>query len=531
MLQRRSTLLFLIIALMAVNIHAAEKRQFRAAWIASVANIDWPREGCTSPEEQQKHMIEILDSLKALNFNAVVFQIRPTADALYDSPIEPWSKWLTGNQGVAPEPYYDPLKFVVGEAHRRQIDVHVWLNPYRVVLKAEHIDSLAPDHIYNRRPELFVRYGTQYYFNPGLDETRAYLNSVVADVVARYDIDAIHFDDYFYPYRIAGKEFPDHETFKNNPRGFKSIDDWRRNNVDLVIQELSHTIHSRKPWVEFGISPFGVWRNDNRDPNGSRTLAGQTNYDDLYADVRLWLREGWIDYVVPQLYWEIGKAVADYNVLARWWVDNSFGHNLYIGISSSNIGVVRAHAWHRPNELCRQMRINARYPDISGEAFFSCKTLLRNPQGLCDSLAQTFYRYPAIQPVNNNIKGGASLPPTELKVEQWGSRSYLVWNPVEDYGGYKVRQYVVYMFSAFDPIDINNTAAIVAQTDDTCIDLSTIDTRGLEQVTFVVTTVNRYHHESAPTSKVSFDFSTKSQTLQPRFAVPEPELKSMEINN
>ena len=500
-------LLLPIVLLLTSNIFASGKRQFRGAWIATVANIDWPREGCTDPSEQQQHLIQILDSLKSLNFNAVVFQIRPTADALYDSSIEPWSKWLTGKQGVEPDPYYDPLNFMIHEAHRRQIDVHVWLNPYRVVLRAEDIDSLAPNHIYNRRPELFVRYGKQFYFNPGLDQTREYLNRVVADVVSRYDIDAIHFDDYFYPYRISGQEFPDHDTFAQNPRGFKDINDWRRNNVDLVIQELSHTIHSRKPWVEFGISPFGVWRNDNRDPNGSRTMAGQTNYDDLYADIRLWLRNGWIDYVVPQLYWEIGKSVADYNVLSRWWVDNSFGHNLYIGISSSNVGTLRAAAWHRPNELCRQMRINAHYPDIAGEVFFSSKTLLNNTQGLCDSLSNTFYHTPALQPINSNIRGGASAAPQQLRVELWGQRNYLVWNPVEDYGGYAVRQYVVYMFSSFDPINIDNTSAIVAQTDDTCLDLFNIDTHGLEHVTFVVTTVNRYHHESLPTATVSHTFA------------------------
>lgn len=475
---------------------AERKREMRAAWIATVANIDWPRQGCVDPKAQQVHLVEILDSLKMLKFNAIVFQIRPTADALYDSEIEPWSKWLSGCQGVCPEPYYDPLEFVIGEAHRRQIDVHVWLNPYRVVLKEEDIDSLASNHIYKRRPEWFVKYGKQYYFNPGLDETRGYLNRVVADVVARYDVDAVHFDDYFYPYRIAGLEFPDRGTFEKYPRGFRDIDSWRRNNVDMIIQELAHTIHSRKPWVEFGVSPFGVWRNDNKDPNGSRTLAGQTNYDDLYADVRLWLRKGWIDYVVPQLYWEIGKAVADYLVLSRWWVDNSYGRNLYIGISSSNIGAIRPAAWHRPNELCRQMRVNRHYEEIGGEAFFSCKTLLANPQGLCDSLMRTFYRYPALTPVNSSIRGGASADPDSVRVEMWGKRPYLVWNPVTDFGGYQVRQYVVYMFSAFDTVDIGNPAAIVAQTDDTCIDLTRIDTRGLEEVVFVVTSVNRYHHES-----------------------------------
>lgn len=480
-----------------IAVAAPKKHEMRAAWIATVANIDWPAKDCFEPEEQQAHMIQILDSLTSLNFNAIVFQIRPTADAFYNSSLEPWSHYLTGMQGVSPEPFYDPLAFVIHEAHKRMIDVHVWLNPYRVVLNETDIDSLAPEHIYLRNPELFVKYGAKYYFNPGLDETRSFLNKVVADIVARYDIDAIHFDDYFYPYRIAGCEFPDSDTFRKYPRGYKNIGDWRRNNVNMVIRELSTTIKSRKPWVEFGISPFGVWRNIDKDAKGSRTRAGQTNYDDLYADVRLWLKEGWIDYVVPQLYWEIGKPVADYTVLAEWWSNNSFGRNLYIGLSSSNLGILRAQAWHKPNELCRQIRYNEKFDEISGEVFFSCNTLLKNPQGLCDSLTTRHYKYPALIPVNDNLQGGASAAPDSVRVERIGKRDYLLWNEVSDYGGYQIDYYVVYMFSAADAVNINNPAAIVARTDDTCIDLTQIDTKGLTDVTFVVTSVNRFHRESS----------------------------------
>ena len=186
-------------------------------------------------------MIEILDSLESLNFNAIIFQIRPTADALYQSDLEPWSLFLTGKQGVAPKPFYDPLEFTITEAHKRQIEVHVWLNPYRV-LNVDKLSLLSKNHLYHKKTELFVKYGKQYYFNPGLDATREFLNKVVADIVARYDIDAIHFDDYFYPYRVAGEEFPDNKTFAQYPRGFKNKDDWRRNNVNLIIQELNKTI-------------------------------------------------------------------------------------------------------------------------------------------------------------------------------------------------------------------------------------------------------------------------------------------------
>ena len=233
---------------MMYDLSAQNKHEMRAAWVATVANIDWPKRGCFDTDSQKMQMIEILDSLKALNFNAIVFQIRPTADALYQSDLEPWSLFLTGKQGVAPAPFYDPLAFTIAEAHRRQIEVHVWLNPYRV-LNVDNLSLLSENHLYNKKPELFVKYGKQYYFNPGLDKTRKFLNKVVADVVTRYDVDAIHFDDYFYPYRVVGEEFPDDQTFEQYPRGFKNKDDWRRNNVNLIIQELNKTIKKIKNFI------------------------------------------------------------------------------------------------------------------------------------------------------------------------------------------------------------------------------------------------------------------------------------------
>ena len=483
-----------------INLSAQHKHEMRAAWVATVANIDWPQKGCFDTDSQKMQMIEILDSLKSLNFNAIVFQIRPTSDAFYESDLEPWSLFLTGKQGVAPEPYYDPLKFTITEAHRRQIEVHVWLNPYRVLNSAD-LKKLSYNHLYYRKPELFVKYGNQYYFNPGLDETRHHLNKVVADIVTRYDIDAVHFDDYFYPYRVPNEEFPDEITFKCFPRGFVNKDDWRRNNVNLIIQELNATIKSIKPWVEFGISPFGVWRNAEQDINGSATQAGCTNYDDLYADVRLWLREGWIDYVVPQLYWEIGKKVADYEVLVDWWSKNSFGRNLYIGLSASNLGQGKVEAWHRPNELCRQLAMNKDYPATSGAVFFSCKGLLRNKQGLCDSLQQTYYKYPALNPENNNLKGFSSAAPRNLRIEEGKLR----WDEVIDEGGYQVAYYVVYMFDAsLGEINIDESSNILMKTDATEVDLSQIDNGGLKRVTFVVTTVNRFRQESAVVDKVTY---------------------------
>ncbi|MGM9795701.1 MAG: glycoside hydrolase family 10 protein [Candidatus Aphodosoma sp.] len=470
------------------------KVEFRAAWIATVANIDWPLAGCIDTDMQQKHMIQLLDSLQKLNFNAVIFQIRPTADAFYQSDLEPWSRFLTGKQGQEPDPYYDPLAFVIHEAHKRFIDVHVWLNPYRL-LNADDLNLLSPNHIYYKHPELFVKYGNQYYFNPCLPETRSFLYSVVSDIVSRYDVDAVHFDDYFYPYRIVGKEFPDAQYFQNSSN-FDNIGDWRRNNVNIVIKELSDTIKKIKPWVEFGISPFGVWRNYNVDPNGSKTTAGQTNYDDLYADVLLWLKNGWIDYVVPQLYWEIGKKAADYRILAKWWNDNCFGKNLYIGLSSSNLNTAKPNAWNVPNEICRQLTLNDSIKNISGEVYFSCKTLLENRQGLCDSISNTYYHNVALLPACNFPQSKPAQEPRNIRVEKIESRHYIMWDEPEDADPGQNSYYVVYMFEDDDRIDISTPAKILFKTRENCVDLSTINSKS-RSLRFVITAVNRYHRESS----------------------------------
>ena len=289
----------------------------RAVWIATIANIDWPSSATLSSGQQQKEFIELLDLCKIYNMNTVVFQIRPASDAFYASAFEPWSQWLTGKQGNRPDPYYDPLRFATTECHKRGIDLHVWINPYRAVSDV-NVNRTSPQHISNIHPEWFITYGKTKLFDPGLPQTREYVTKVVCDIVRRYDIDAIHMDDYFYPYRISGVEFPDDQSFIDYPRGFKASEreEWRRHNVDLIIQQLHDSIKAIKPWVEFGISPFGIWRNASKDPAGSNTKAGQTNYDDLYADILKWEKNQWIDYVTPQVYWEIGKETADYKIIA-----------------------------------------------------------------------------------------------------------------------------------------------------------------------------------------------------------------------
>ena len=386
-----------ILSAVAVSTLSAEGGpiSFRGAWIATVANIDWPSpEAVGDTQKQQEEMVWILDSLESVGINAIIFQVRPTSDALYQSELEPISHWLTGTQGTwgEQEPW-DPLAWTIEQAHERNMEVHVWLNPYRVNLAKTDTSILAPDHIMRQHPEWFWCYAKQWYFDPGLDITCDWICTVVSDIVDRYDIQAIHMDDYFYPYPAGGKPLPDTKTFEQYPRGFTDIRDWRRANVNRAIEEISRAIHECKPEVQFGISPFGVWRNASVDSTGSATQAGITNYDDLYADIRLWIQKGWIDYVLPQLYWEIGKKVADYEILAHWWANEVKGTKcqLYIGMAPYRLeGASPKTAWGQGNEIGRQMRLNRTIEEISGECFYSTRPLLRNPRHVCDTIREIY---------------------------------------------------------------------------------------------------------------------------------------------
>ena len=361
---------------------------FRGAWIATVANIDWPTEETVGNDSlQQAEMVFLLDSLESLGINAIIFQVRPTADALYKSEYEPVSHWLTGTQGGALE--WDPLEWTINEAHKRKMEVHVWLNPYRVNLAKTDTSMICADHVWRKHREWFWEYNKQWYFDPGLDVTRDWICTIVQDIVMRYDIQAIHMDDYFYPYPQGGKPIPDAKTFAKYPRGFTDIAAWRRNNVNLAIQDIHRTIQECNKNVQFGISPFGVWRNASVDSTGSATTAGITNYDDLYADIRLWIQKGWIDYVLPQLYWEIGKKAADYEILTHWWANEVRGTNcrLYIGMAPYKLeGASSKTPWGVGNEISRQMHLNRTIPEITGECFYSTRPLLRNPRHVCDTI-------------------------------------------------------------------------------------------------------------------------------------------------
>jgi uncharacterized lipoprotein YddW (UPF0748 family) len=389
--------------------------EFRGVWIASVENIDWPSKKGLSVNAQQAEFIHVLDMHQQNGMNAVIVQIRPAADAFYPSQYEPWSEYLTGKQGLPPTPYYDPLQFMIEETHKRGMEFHAWLNPYRAVFRIA-TSSISPTHITKLHPEWFVNYANQKIFNPGLPEVREHVTRVVKDIVSRYDIDGLHMDDYFYPYPDSkGTEFPDKKAFEKYGNGMKKAD-WRRANCDSIIKMMHEIILNTKPEVRFGISPFGVWRNKSQDPQGSNTKGGVSNYDDLYADILLWLKQGWIDYVTPQLYWERGHKLCNYDTLLDWWNNHAFGKHIYIGH-----GIYRANsnaAWKSKDELPNQIKKLREYTTTQGSVYFSSKNFETNPNGWCDSLRNNYYATPALPPAMPWISTIKPTPPSLEKLNE-----------------------------------------------------------------------------------------------------------------
>ena len=394
MLQKIVSLYFLFFYLSPYT-QAQARPEFRGVWVATVDNIDWPGKGSFNTDSQKVEFIRLLDMHQRNGLNAMVVQIRPCTDAFYPSQYEPWSQWLTGVQGKPPSPYYDPLQFMIDETHKRKMVFHAWMNPYRAVFNINET-VVAPTHITRLHPEWFITYGDKKYFDPGNKAAQQYVTAVVTDVVSRYEVDAIHFDDYFYPYKIEGKAFPDDASYRLYGKGL-SKEDWRRSNTDSIIAALSAAIKRENKQCQFGISPFGVWRNVERDPiNGSKTNGAQSNYDDLYADILLWLKNGWIDYVAPQLYWEFGHRKAPFEVLLNWWSKHTYGKHCYIGI-----GIYRANsnaAWSNNNQLSRQIEALRNTPNIKGMIFFSSKTFEANPKGWSDTLRLNYFKEPAAVP-------------------------------------------------------------------------------------------------------------------------------------
>ncbi len=374
------------------------KREFRGAWLHVIGQSQYQDMGTT---RAKAYIQQQLDKLQAAGCNAVIFQVRPTADALYKSDLEPWSTWLTGKRGRAPQPDWDPMEFTLQEAHNRGMEFHAWLNPYRVTSNSKEI--LPKDHDIYKHPERYVKFNGQTFFDPAYQENRDFICKVVKDIVDRYDVDAIHIDDYFYPYPANGKRFEnDNASYARFGNGMNR-QAWRRKNVDLLIEQLHNTIKDAKPWVRFGVSPFGIWRNKKSDPRGS-TSSGLQNYDDLYADVLLWDQKGWVDYVVPQLYWSLDLAAAPSRHLAQWWNDNIKNAQLYIGQDTKRTMDSADPKNRDTNELDTKVRLSRRLENVDGNVWWHGYWVTDNYKGVADSLATKYQRTIALPPAWGDSK-------------------------------------------------------------------------------------------------------------------------------
>ncbi|MCA5005706.1 glycoside hydrolase family 10 protein [Sphingobacterium bovistauri] len=409
-------------------------REFRAAWVATVANINWPSKRDLTTEQQKEEAIRLLDLLKDNNFNAVIFQVRPSSDALYDSKFEPWSYFLTGEIGKRPEPFYDPLEFWVEEAHKRGLELHVWLNPYRAhhsnggVVTSKSMARTASDYVVRLKNGM-------YWFDPADQRTQDHASRVVNDIVKRYDIDGVHFDDYFYPYASynGGSDFPDNKTwniYKSNG-GELNRGDWRRSHVNNFIERIYKEIKAEKPFVKFGLSPFGIWK-----PGYPAGVTGSSQYDELYADAKLWLNKGWIDYFTPQLYWPIEPSRQSFTALLKWWEsENTFGRHLWPGLNT-----VEVKASHKPSEIVNQINATRSIvPNSPGVVHWSIAGLTKSPEML-STIANGPYRIKSLVPKSPWLKANSLLAPTLLITAEQGKvfAKWLHQQPEQ------VRQYVVY---------------------------------------------------------------------------------------
>ncbi|MFL9829692.1 family 10 glycosylhydrolase [Flavobacterium sp. ST-87] len=461
----RKLFLFSFISFLLASISVAQaqfktsnpKNEFRAVWIATVANIDWPVSNTDAVEKQKADFIEILDAYKKLNYNVVIVQIRSAGDAMYPTNLAPWSKYLTGKQGLAPYPFYDPLDWMIAQAHQRGFEFHAWLNPYRATMDL-NIGALSRSHDVIKHPEWMIKYGGKYYYNPALPEVQTHLMNIVDEVVTKYDVDAIHFDDYFYPYRIKGEEFNDTAAYRKYGNG-QSREDWRRDNVNTYVQSTYNSIKKIKPWVQFGISPFGVWRNKSVDPRGSDTQAGQTNYDDLYADPMTWMEGNYIDYLLPQLYWSIEHKTASYAKLAKWWSENTNKNTaLYIGNGSYKINSDSDKKWFNPNEIPNQIDLTRTYPNINGNAFFSAKWFVNKNQAVTQLLKDNQYQYPALPYVVPNSRKEVLDIPCITNINNQTANTIVTLDfPTQS----KIRYVIVYGSTNKNRIDVNNPSQII----------------------------------------------------------------------
>jgi uncharacterized lipoprotein YddW (UPF0748 family) len=491
---KRFLQLVLFFTLLSSTIQASPKRQFRGAWIQCV-NGQFQGIGT---EQMQRTLSYQLDELQKDGVNAIIFQVRAECDALYSSPYEPWSKFLTGRQGEAPSPYWDPLQWMVEQCHRRGMEIHAWINPFRA--KTKGTTNLSSKHISRQHPERCFQYDNLYILNPGIPENREYICRVVDDIVRRYDIDGLHIDDYFYPYPVLGAQIPDQAQFQQYNNGFSNIGDWRRDNVNVFIKQLSDSIHQTKPWVKFGVSPFGIYRNRKNAPQIGSNTNGLQNYDDLYADVLKWVNNGWIDYCVPQLYWQIGHPSADYATLIQWWNRYAGNRPLYIGEDVER--TVKFADPHNPSshQMASKYRLYDRCPNIKGTVLWYAKAAVDNIGNYGSMLRNSYWRAPALQPLMPWVDNKAPKKPRRVK-PVWTSDGYILFWQAPKGKGWKeeASQYVVYRFRKGEKQTLDDPAHIVAVTYNTMLHLPY--EKGKEKFTYIITALDRMGNESKGKTK------------------------------
>ena len=467
---------------------AQPKREFRGAWIQCV---NGQFKGMPT-QQMQKTLSYQLDELKKDGCNAIIFQVRPECDALYESQLEPWSYYLTGQQGRAPQPYWDPLQWMIEQCHQRDMELHAWINPYRAKTKTAH--TLASNHVANRYPERCFDYDGLTLLNPAIKENRDFICEVVSDILTRYDVDGLHIDDYFYPYPVAGVDIPDAAFFRVDNGGYNNIGDWRRHNVDLFVEQLYKTVHDIKPWVKVGISPFGIYRNQKSDPKGSRT-NGLQNYDQLYADILLWDEQEWMDYCVPQLYWEIGNKAADYDELIHWWNDHCTKSNLYIGEDVER--TVKYPDANNPkrHQLAAKRALHNQLPNVKGTVLWYAKAAVDNVGNYGTSLRNNYWKYPVLMPEMPWIDDDAPRKPRKVKVMDIEGKKVLFWTAPKGDKWYDVAtKYVVYRFDKGEDLNTDDPTKIIAITRDTHCELP--DMPHKTRAVYVVTALDRMQNES-----------------------------------
>ena len=481
--------LFLIVFTVSAGYSQTSKREFRGAWIQCV---NGQFQGM-SKDKMQSTLKYQLDELQKDGVNAIIFQVRPECDALYVSDIEPWSRFLTGRQGI--NPGWDPLQWMIDESHKRGMELHAWINPYRA--KTKNTFEMANNHIAIKHPDYVFAYDGQLILNPGMPECRDYICNVVRDIVSRYDVDGLHIDDYFYPYPVKGQKIPDADIYNMNNNGISNINDWRRDNVNVFVKQLGETIHEVKPWVKFGVSPFGIYRNKKNDAQLGSETNGLQNYDDLYADVLMWVNNGWIDYCVPQLYWEIGHKAADYKTLIKWW--NKYASNRLLFIGEDIERTVKNADPDNPkiNQMSAKRRLHSEMPNVQGTVLWYAKAAVDNVGNYGMALRNGYWKYPALQPLMPFIDGKSPKKVRSVKAMEIDGKKILFWTAPKGKGWQnEAVKYVVYKFDASEKADISKSSNIVAITTDTFYEIA--DNEG---GVYAVTALDRMSNESKPKKK------------------------------